>query len=178
MPGLIFPKHHLDVTFPGTGVVEFMLEAKTVGTPKHPGSPKQKAIGRSGSADLDKRVKEIGFKAIDLKAEHARIMAGSGKSPTVISGDLTTWLRSVKPRSFVFIAARVTDEKDLGRVVRFAQVAALVSDAVGVYCFMPVSSGHPTRYKVAPVPPDVELARVLYRACQDLTALKNSHSGP
>lgn len=107
VPGLIFPKHNLDVTFPNTGVVAFMLEAKAVGTPKHPGSPKQKPIGRPGSADLDKRVKEIGFKAIDLKAEYARIMAAKGEGPTAIAGDLTTWLHSVRPRSYVFIAARV-----------------------------------------------------------------------
>ena len=58
VPGLSFPKHNLDVTFPNTGVVEFLLEAKAVGTPKHPGSPKQKAIGRPGSADLDKRIRD------------------------------------------------------------------------------------------------------------------------
>src|SRR4051812_17426469 len=46
VPGLIIPRHNLDVTFPATGVVEFMLEAKAVGTPKHPWSPKQKAAGR------------------------------------------------------------------------------------------------------------------------------------
>lgn len=32
VPGLIFPKHNLDLTFPSTGVVQFMLEAKAVGT--------------------------------------------------------------------------------------------------------------------------------------------------
>lgn len=173
VPGLTFPKHNLDVTFPNTGVVQFMLEAKAVGTPKHPGSPKQKPIGRGGSADLDKRVKEIGFKAIDLKAEYARIMAARGESPTTISGDLTTWLRSVKPRSYVFIAARVISENDRDRVVRFADVAGLVSDAVGVYCFTPVSPSRPTSYRALQVPPHLELARVLFRACQDLMALKS-----
>lgn len=172
VPGLIFPKHNLDVTFPSTGVVQFMLEAKAVGTPKHPGSPRQKAIGRPGSADLDKRVKEIGFKTIDLKAEYARIMAATGESPTTIAGDLTTWLHSVKPRSYVFIAARATSDNDHTRVLRFANVAGLVSDAVGVYCFKPVSPSAPTTYEALPVPPHIELARVLFRACQDLTALK------
>jgi hypothetical protein len=173
VPGLIFPKHNLDITFPNTGVVQFMMEAKAVGTPKHPGSPKQKPLGRPGSADLDKRVKEIGFKTIDLKAEYARIMAAQGVSPTTIGGDLTTWLRSVKPRSHVFIAARTISERDRDRVVRFADVAALVSDAVGVYCFTPVAPSLPTTYKALPVPPHLQLARVLFRACQDLTALKD-----
>jgi len=174
VPGLIFPKHNLDATFPSTGVVQFMLEAKAVGTPKHPGSPRQKAIGRPGSADLDKRVKEIGFKTIDLKAEYARIMAATGESPTTIAGDLTTWLHSVKPRSYVFIAARTISDNDHARVIRFANVAGLVSDAVGVYCFKPVSPSTPTTYESLPVPPHIELARVLFRACQDLTALRGA----
>lgn len=176
VPGLIFPKHKLDVTFPSTGLVEFMLEAKAVGTPKHPGSTKEKTIGRAGAADLDKRVKEIGFKAIDLKGEYARRMAATGQSPSVISGDLTAWLRSVKPRSYVFIAARVISEKDRDRVVHYADLANQVSDAVGVFCFTPVSPNLPTIYKSVPVPSHVELARVLYKACQELTALKNSQA--
>ncbi len=135
VPGLIFPKHHLDVTFPSTGVVEFMLEAKAVGTPRHPGSPREQPIGRAGSADLDKRIKEIGFKTIDLKAEYARILAEQGSQPSAIAGNLTTWLRSVRPRSYVFIAARVISSNDHARVVRFADVAAQVSDAVGAFWF-------------------------------------------
>lgn len=174
VPGLTFPKHNLDITYPNTGVVEFMLEAKAVGTPRHPGSPKQQAIGRPGSADLDKRIKEIGFKTIDLKAEYARIMAALGESPTAISGDLTTWLHSVKPRSYVFIAARTNSDNDYARLLRLANVAGLVSDAVGVYSFSPVSASQPTRYVARPVPPHIELARVLFRACQDLTALRSA----
>lgn len=174
VPGLIFPKHHLDITFPATGAIEFILEAKAVGTPKHPASPKAKAIGRPGSADLDKRVKEIGFKAIDLKAEYARIMAALGESPKVIAGDLTTWLRSVKPRSYVFFAARVISDKDRERVIQFANLAGQVSDAVGVFCFRPQSVHEPTRYRAEAVPSHIEIDRVLFRACQDLRAIRDS----
>ncbi len=174
VPGLIFPQHNLDVTYPRTGAIEFVLEAKAVGTPRHPGSPRQRAIGRAGSADLDKRVKEIGFKTIDLKAEYARILAARGESPNVIAGDLTSWLRSVKPRSYVFFAARVISDADRERVIRFADLAALVSDSVGLFCFRPVSNGEPTRYRAETVPPHLELDRVLFRACQDLTAMRAS----
>ena len=174
VPGLIFPKHNLDVTFPRTGAIEFILEAKAVGTPRHPGNPKQRGIGRAGSADLDKRVKEIGFKTIDLKAEYARILASRGTSPSTISGDLSTWLRSVKPRSYVFLAARVISRKDRDRVIRFAGLAGLVSDAVGVFCFAPVSPDQPTRYRPEEVPPQIEMGRVLFRACQDLASIRAS----
>lgn len=57
VPGLIIPRHNLDVTYPNSGPIEFILEAKAVGTPKHPGSPKQNDSGRAGSADIDKRIK-------------------------------------------------------------------------------------------------------------------------
>ncbi|MGQ0714644.1 MAG: hypothetical protein ACT4PJ_13055 [Gemmatimonadaceae bacterium] len=172
VPGLIFPKHHLDVTYPSEGAIEFIVEAKAVGTPKHPGNPAQKAIGRAGSADLDKRIKEIGFKTIDLKAEYARILAERGDAPSVMTGDLTTWLRSVKPKSYVFFAARVVGDKDRERVIRFADVAGLVSDAVGVFCFRPISSDEPARYRAESVPPHIEMARVLFRACQDLAGIR------
>jgi hypothetical protein len=172
VPGLIFPKHNLDVTYPSTEPIEFILEAKAVGTPKHPGNPRQDAIGRAGSADLDKRVKEIGFKTIDLKGEYARILTATGESPTTISGDLSTWLHSVKPRSFVFLAARVVSDNDRDRVIQFANIANLVSDAVGVFCFRPVSDDKPTNYRAEAVPTHVAIDRLLFRACQELTTIK------
>ncbi len=171
VPGLIIPKHNLDVTYPNTGLVEFMVEAKMVGTPKHPGSPKQKALGRDGAADLDKRVKEIGFKTIDLKAEYARRMASAGVLPAVPAGDLTTWLRSMKPRSHLFISARVTSKADLDRVEQFARSAGQVVDSVGLYCYMPDGPTSPTTYREAKVGPDIAIERVLYRTAQDLAGL-------
>ncbi|MGE0353851.1 MAG: hypothetical protein AB7I33_08975 [Gemmatimonadales bacterium] len=174
VPGLIIPHNNLDVTFPRQGPIEFILEAKALGTPKHPGSPRQGPMGRPGSADLDKRIKEIGFKTIDVKAEYARILAEQGTSPTSMGGDLTAWLRSVKPRSYVFLAARVISDADHNQVVRKSEQVALVCDAVGVFCFRPVSEDQPTTYQPAAVPTPIELNRVLYRACQDLTRIRDT----
>lgn len=172
VPGLIFPKHKLDVTYPNSDPIEFILEAKAVGTPKHPGSPKQKRIGRPGSADLAKRVKEVGFKTIDLKAEYARNLTSSGASPDAVSGDFVTWLHSVKPRSYLFVAARVTSDKDCEQVFRYARRAKSVSDAVGVFCFRPVSEDRPTTYRAEPVDDDIELSRVLFGACRELRSIR------
>ena len=91
-----------------------------------------------------------------------------------MSGDLTTWLRSVKPRSYVFFAARVISDKDLKRVIQFANVTGLVSDAVGVFCFRPISNEQPTGYRAEDVPPHIEIGRVLFRACQDLISMKDA----
>jgi hypothetical protein len=176
VPGLIIPKHNLDVTYPADGPIEFVLEAKAVGTPKHPLNPKAKPIGRDGAADLDKRVKEIAFKAIDLKAEYARHAAGRGETTAPMAGDLTAWLRSVKPRSYVFFSARVVSDADLKRVIQFAELARQVSDGCGLFCFRPVSADKPTTYLPAPVPPQVEIARTLFRATQELQSIRTARN--
>jgi hypothetical protein len=95
-------------------------------------------------------------------------------SPTSITGDLTSWLRSVKPRSYLFIAARVIDAQDLRQVIRKAEHAALMGDGVGLFAFQPVDADSPTTYKPVGVPTGLELARVLFRACQELTAIKTA----
>lgn len=179
VPGFIFPKHNLDVTYPSTGVVKFTVEAKAVGTPKHPLSPRQQPIGRPGSADLAKRVKEVAFKTIDLKAEHGRLMAMLGHSPEVQpGGNLTTWLRSVRPSAYLFIAARVVSDRDRDAAIAFAHTAAQVEDGVGLFCFGPSSAEAPTTYRAVPMPPDVSMDRVLYRACVDLAALRTEPPVP
>lgn len=180
VPGFIFANHSLDVTFPNTGIVKFTLEAKATGTPKHALSPSEKPIGRAGSADLGKRVKEVGFKTIDLKAEHGRLMAMAGQTPEVQpGGNLTTWLRSVRPSAYLFISARVISETDLKAVVAFAQTAGQVVDHVGVFCFGPTATDEPTsNYMKLSVPTSFAIERVLYRACQDLVGLKGEAPVP
>jgi hypothetical protein len=179
VPGFIFPNHNLDLTFPNTGVVRFTLEAKAVGTPRHPLSPRQKPIGRPGSADLGKRVKEVSFKTIDLKAEYGRIMAMQGQSPaTTPGGNLTTWLRSVPPSAYLFIAARIVSHTDFEAAISFAHTAAQVQDGVGLFCFGPASDASPTTYRPMAVPAELSIDRVLYRACQDLVPLSTETPVP
>jgi hypothetical protein len=174
VPGLVFPRHNLDVTYPSTGVVQFLLEAKAVGIPKHPRNERQRnPLGRPGSADLPKRIKEAGFKTIDLKAEYGRIMAARGVNPGGgPGGNLTTWLRANKPTSYLFIAARVVDEGDQRATQSLARAASQVMDGVGLYMFAPRSSSHPTTYRTVTVDRDIELPAVLFRACQDLGSIQ------
>ena len=180
VPGFIFPTHNLDVTYPSVGTVEFLLEAKAVGIPKHPRNTKQKnPLGRPGSADVPKRVKEAAFKTIDLKAEFGRIQAMHGKGSTGgPGGNLTSWLRSNKPNSYLFISARVVEDRDLQTLMKLGRAAAQVMDGVGIYAFTPVAPNRPTSYKAVPVDRDVDLAAVLYRACQDLVQLKSAPPAP
>lgn len=73
-PGLIIPVHNLDGVYPGDPMreIEFLLEAKMMGTPKHANSPGEKASGRDGSADTKKRVGEL---AIQVDRPQGRSVA-------------------------------------------------------------------------------------------------------
>lgn len=165
VPGLIFPKHNLDTTYPKTGTVEVLIETKAAGAPKSIRNPLQKnPRGRPGSSDLDKRIKEAGLKTIDLKAEWAR-HAGQGGGPT---SDLVTWLHRSKPSCFLFLAIRVVDPKDLERTLFFANAANHMMDGVGLAAYETNSLGN--GYQACLVPPHLELDRVLSRVC---TALRN-----
>lgn len=166
VPGLIFPKHNLDTSYPRTGPVEILIETKAAGAPKSVRNPRQKNLkGRPGSADLDKRVKEAGLKTIDLKAEWAR-GAGQGGGPT---SDLLTWLHRSKPLSVLFLAIRVVDEGDFERTVFFANAAGQMMDTVGLVSYQPEPSGK--AYMPLAVPTHLELDRVLSRICTGLRSL-------
>jgi hypothetical protein len=166
IPGLSFRNHKLDVAYPATGKVQLMIETKATGVPKHARNPKQAHLGgRAGSADLDKRIKEAAFKNIDLKAEAAR-EEGLGGGPT---SDLQTFLRRGRPQSYMFLAVRVRDEKDLAKTITFAHVASVWFDACGLYCYGPDPTA--SRYEAKSIPDtSIELDRVLATVC---TALRN-----
>jgi hypothetical protein len=183
VPGLIIPEHNLDGVFPGEEdrEIEFLLEAKMMGTPKHANSPGEKPAGRAGSADTNKRVKELAFKSIDLKGEAARRLTMVGQAPTAGGaggGDLSTWLHASRPRIYFFLGARVLGDTDFAAVVRWAETAAQVVDAVGLYCYEPIP-GSFTRYqRRSGVPTAYELERVLFRACTELQGLRTSPPPP
>ena len=173
VPGLIVRNHNLDGVYPGTGPIEFLLEAKMMGTPRHVNSPRQKAAGRPGSADIDKRVKELAFKSIDLKGEHSRRRTAEGIATKggPAGGDLTTWLKATAPGIYFFLAVRITSRADLARTLEWASVAGQVVNAVGLYCFE-ADPADPLKYRRTPgIPTNLELERVLYRACTDLRAI-------
>jgi len=183
VPGLIIPEHNLDGVFPGdeSREIEFLLEAKMMGTPKHANSPGEKLAGRAGSADTNKRVKELAFKSIDLKGEAARRLTMVGVSPGSGGpggGDLSTWLHGSRPRIYFFMGVRVLGDTDFAAVVRWAETAAQVVDAVGLYCYEPVSEDFTSYRRRGGVPTAYELERVLYRACTELQGLSASLPPP
>lgn len=179
VPGLIIPEHNLDGVYPGdeSREIEFLMEAKMMGTPKHANSSGEKPMGRAGSADTNKRVKELAFKSIDLKGEAARRMTMVGTAPAgggAGGGDLSTWLHGSRPRIYFFMGVRVISETDFLAVVRWAETAAQVVDAVGLFCYEPTDDSFTTYQRRDGVPTAYELERVLFRACTELQGMKSA----
>lgn len=183
VPGLIIPKHNLDGVYPGDPgtEIEFLLEAKMMGTPKHSNSPGEQASGRAGSADTNKRVKELAFKSIDLKGEASRRRAMLGVSPLTGGaggGDLSTWAHATRPRIYFFLAVRVVSNTDFAAVLRWAETAAQVVDAVGLFVYQPKADAFTDYERRSDVPAVYELERVLYRACTELQAIRSAVPQP
>ncbi len=182
VPGLIVPVHNLDGAYPSEGPIRFLLEAKMFGTPKHANNPRQNQIGRPGSADIDKRVKELAFKSIDLKGEYSRRRTAEGagqRTGGAGGGDITTWLRGIEPKIYFFIGVRVVSDSDFERALRWATTAEQVVDAVGMFCFEPVGDEQFTTYRRrTDIPPSLQIERVLYKACTDLQALAGASPPP
>jgi hypothetical protein len=183
--GLIFPNHSLDVTYPAVGeIIEVLVEAKMMGTPKHPGNPAAKPEGRLGSADMLKRCKEAGFKTIDLKAGFGYKLTQAGQSDQEqISGSLTDWLRKVKPSSYVVFGVRVVNPHDFRAIIATATAMTQVMDRVGVYAYRPVKFSadnlSPARYEECPgTPQQLRLSVVLYEIAQKLRAAAASTPPP
>lgn len=151
VPGLIIRRHNLDGVYPDQGDIEFLMEAKMMGTPRHAASTAEKLHGRRGSADTGKRVKELAFKSIDLKGEYSRRAVMAGHRPSdggAGGGDLTAWLHRNKPEIFFFVAARVVNHTDFNAVVRHSETATAVVDHVGIYCYEPVGeANYYTKYR-------------------------------
>jgi len=134
--GLIFPNHNLDVTYPNSGIAELLVEAKMLGTPKHPGSGQADPHGRHGSADLLKRGKELGFKAIDLKAGFSKVRQEVGEvGQSGPAGDLETWSHASKPKTYFLMAVRVVNEADYRSVIETSANMKKILDGVGLFAY-------------------------------------------
>ncbi|HTW42322.1 MAG TPA: hypothetical protein VMD79_08400 [Solirubrobacteraceae bacterium] len=167
VPGLLFRTHNLDIAYPVSGMVQLTIETKATGGPKHPGSPKQTAQGRAGSADLEKRIKEAAFKDIDVKGEYARALGEGGGA----TSDLTLWLRRTPPHNWLFLSVRVRNQTDLEKTVDFAHIASRWFEACGLFAYGHENWDLTKPYEVKRVPTTVELDRVLAGVCVALRHL-------
>lgn len=75
------------------------------------------------------------------------------------------------------MAVRVVGDSDFAAVVRWAETAAQVVDAVGLYCYEPDVAFTSYRRRTG-IPTAYELERVLYRACTELQGLREAPTPP
>ena len=81
------------------------------------------------------------------------------------------------PRIYFFLAARVISDSDFAAVLRWAETAAQVVDAVGLYCYEPIGGTYTVYQRREGVPAAYALERVLYRACLDLREIAHGGGG-
>src|SRR5437588_9859322 len=107
-PCILLPQVDVDLCYPADRKARpaLIAEVKMAGTPKHPGSPTAGVMGRRGSADVDKRIREIALNVIDLKL--ADVQGG-----TTTIGDITTWIQVPRPRFFAISGVRIIAANDL-----------------------------------------------------------------
>jgi hypothetical protein len=168
-PGILLPQVDVDLCYPAdrTARPALIAEVKMAGTPKHPGSPKAGMMGRRGSADVDKRIREIALNVIDLKL--ADVQGG-----TTTIGDITTWIQETRPRFFAISGFRIIDANDLKTVVdRFQYLANSYANGVGLVLFEPVDRTTPegrVTYKRIPPPGGMSIDDALRRMCRVIKA--------
>lgn len=166
-PGVLLASVDVDICYPAAPGTrpEVIAETKMLGTPKHPGSPREKLQGRPGSRDLDKRIREIALNVIDLKLADEV----SGTAPI---GDIATWIQQTRPPFFGFFGLRVTDERDRAAIVERMQLLAnSYANGVGVVLYEPVDllteAGRVT-YRPVASPGGMEIDDAVRRICRQI----------
>jgi len=132
----LFDKIDIDICFPEEGDPVVAGEVKALGTPPHPGN---EGTARPGARDLHKRVREVAFTSMDLKAAYA---------PPQPMGSFQAWVDSTSPGYFAFWAVRANDESDLESVRTTLSSLRNYCNGVAAVIYMPKSPESPTSYVV------------------------------
>ncbi len=132
----LFDLIDIDICFPEAGDPIVAGEVKILGTPPHPGN-KNKA--RGGAADLHKRVREVAFTSMDLKAAYA---------PPQPIGSFQKWVDATSPGYFAFWAIRANDALDLEKIRSTLSSLRAYCNGVGAVIYTPPMEANPTQYEV------------------------------
>lgn len=136
----LFDLIDIDICYPPEGDPQVAGEVKALGTPPHPGNDSQ---ARAGAADLHKRIREVAFTSMDLKASYA--------TPTPIAS-LQQWIDKTSPGYFAFWAIRAADEADLNKVRGMLNNLRNYCNGVGAVIYGPKSVATPTVYQAKRIP--------------------------
>lgn len=135
---VLFSEIDIDICYPDVGDPIVAAEVKALGTPPHPGNRDQ---ARGARSDLHKRVREVAFTAMDIKAAHAK--------PRTITS-FQAWVDAAEPAYLCFWAMRVDGPADLSTVR--SVLASLKSYCNGVGAVIYESRVAPTDYVVRHFP--------------------------
>lgn len=147
---VLFSDIDIDICYPEVGDPMVAAEVKALGTPPHPGNDGQARRARS---DMHKRVREVAFTAMDIKAAHAK--------PRTISS-FQAWVDTAEPAYLSFWALRVDGAADLSSVRSILASLKSYCNGVGAVIYEPASS--PTTYAIRQFP-----EFVMDRAIRDFT---------
>ncbi|MBL8754423.1 MAG: hypothetical protein JNK15_14060 [Planctomycetes bacterium] len=135
---VLFSDIDIDICYPESGDPIVAAEVKALGTPPHPGN---NGKARHARSDMHKRVREVAFTAMDIKAAHAK--------PRTISS-FQAWVDTAEPAYLSFWALRVDGTADLSSVRSI--LASLKSYCNGVGAVIYEATTVPTKYAVRQFP--------------------------
>lgn len=147
---VLFSEIDIDICYPDHGEPVVAAEVKVLGTPPH---PRNGGKARPARSDLHKRVREVAFTAMDIKAAYAR--------PRTISS-FQAWVDNAEPAYASFWALRVADDSDLSTVRSVLASLKSYCNGVGAVIYAPTNEA--TSYTARPYP---EFA--MDRAIRDFT---------
>jgi hypothetical protein len=165
--GTLFNLTDLDICFPAEAsqVPIVAGESKIAGTPPH---PRNGNVARPGSADVDKRIREVAFNALDVKIANA-----PARQQTIV--DVADWIRRTNPRYFSFWAFRADNAMDFGRAVRrLDALAGSYADGVGAFFYEPLGPDAPTRYRLVAAPNSMNMEKAIQRLCRLIANIQTS----
>jgi hypothetical protein len=135
----LFDKLDVDICFPEDDPPRIAGEVKALGTPPH---PKNRNKARPASQDLHKRVREVAFTSMDLKAAY---------SPPKPISSFQHWIDSTEPGYFCFWAIRANDDADLEKARSTLSSLRAYCNRVGAFVYRPRKPETPTAYEVVPL---------------------------
>jgi len=151
----LFTEIDIDVCYPATGELLMGAEVKALGAPPHPGN---KMKGRPASQDIHKRVREVAFTSIDVKAAYA---------PLRKIASFQDWINTTTPVYASFWAIRTNDSSDLNRIRTTLSSLRHFCNGVGAFVYTPAHT--PTSYRVEAIH-ELAIDRVLRDLGQRITS--------
>jgi len=134
----VFDKIDVDICYPDEGALIFAGEVKALGSPP---SRVNHHKARPASQDIHKRLREVAFTSIDLKAAN---------SPNVPINSFQGWVDVASPAYVSFWCVRSNDARDHKKMGELLTGLREFSNGVGAFFYQPTTS--PVTYQICSHP--------------------------